>query len=147
VYVLLNVPPDGNNTCLAYQTFHIATSGQLTFRGATTHVTPAPAARNLPTFLANNKFAYAVNNFAKEADLGGPEPIFVNGGSGFARESNGTLTYRNNFDFSFPPPYKGYDLAEWIPQAMTTDPTNHLAVAMYPLTVSLPATRSTVRKT
>ena len=64
VYVLLNVPPDGNNVCDAYQTFKIATtSGQLTFNGATTQDNTSPAVRNLPTFLANNKFAYAINNF------------------------------------------------------------------------------------
>ncbi len=64
VYVLLNVPPDGNNVCDAYQTFKIAaTSGQLTFNGATAQDNTSPPVRNLPTFLANNKFAYAINNF------------------------------------------------------------------------------------
>jgi hypothetical protein len=134
VFVLLNVPPDGNGTCIAYQTFKIApTSGQLTFNGATkTDTGGAPPVRNLPTFLANNKFAYAVNNFAKEADLGGPEPIFINGGSGFSRESNGTLEYRNNFNFTVPPPFEGDDGWDWIPLAVTADPTNHLAAALYP---------------
>ena len=46
VYVLLNVPPDGNNVCDAYQTFKIATtSGQLTFNGATAQDNTSPPVR------------------------------------------------------------------------------------------------------
>ena len=83
VYVLLNVPPDGNNVCDAYQTFKIATtSGQLTFNGATTQDNTSPPMRNLPTFLANNKFAYGINNFYFLTT--GPPEIYLNGGSTFS---------------------------------------------------------------
>jgi hypothetical protein len=142
VYVLLNVPPDGNNVCDAYQTFKIATtSGQLTFNGATAQDNTSPPVRNLPTFLAYNKFAYAINNFhflTSWVD----QDIYLNGESTFTRASNGTLEYLT-FDsgspspnWGFPGPYSlggGDDyLWVWIPLQVTADPTNHLAVAMYP---------------
>jgi hypothetical protein len=130
VYVLLNVPPDGNNVCDAFQTFKIATtSGQLTFNGATAEDNISPPVRNLPTFLANNKFAYAINNFMAE-DIG--VEVYINGESTFARESNGTLEKFNILHWGFPAPYEGDDGWEWIPQAVTADPTNHLAVAIFP---------------
>ena len=142
VYVLLNVPPDGNNVCDAYQTFKIAmTSGQLTFNGATTQDNTSPAVRNLPTFLANNKFAYAINNFYFLTS--GPPEIHLNGESTFTRENNGTLEYLTldsgspSYNWGFPPPYD-YDVPQgdenlwvWIPLQVTADSTNHLAVAMY----------------
>jgi hypothetical protein len=142
VYVLLNVPPDGNNLCDAYQTFKIATtSGQLTFNGATAEDNTSPPLRNLPTFLASNKFAYAVNNFRFLTSYG-PDDIYLNGESTFTRESNGTLEYLTSdsgspsYNWGFPPPYSlggGDDyLWEWIPLQVTADATNHLAVAMYP---------------
>jgi hypothetical protein len=142
VYALLNVPPDGNNVCDAYQTFKIATtSGQLTFNGATTQDNTSPPMRNLPTFLANNKFAYAVNNFRFLTSYG-PDDIYLNGESTFTRESNGTLEYLTSgpgnpsYNWGFPPPFSlggGDDyLWEWIPLQVTADATNHLAVAMYP---------------
>jgi hypothetical protein len=142
VYVLLNVPPDGNNVCDAYQTFKIATSGQLTFNGATTQDNTSPAVRNLPTFLANNKFAYGINNYYFLTS--GPPDIYLNGESTFTRESNGTLEYLTfgsgvpSHNWGFPPPYD-YDVPQgdenlwvWIPLQVTADATNHLAVAMYP---------------
>jgi hypothetical protein len=130
VYVLLNVPPDGNNVCDAFQTFKIATtSGQLTFNGATAEDNISPPVRNLPTLLANNKFAYAINNFMAE-DIG--VEVYINGESTFARESNGTLEKFNILHWGFPAPYEGDDGWEWIPQAVTADPTNHLAVAIFP---------------
>ena len=136
VYALLNVAPDGVNVCDAYQTFKIATtSGQLTFNGATTQDNTSPPVRNLPTFLANNKFAYAINNFYFLTS--GPPEIYLNGGGTFTRESNGTLDVLN-LGWGFPLPYE-YDLFEgienlweWIPLQVTADSTNHLAVAMYP---------------
>jgi hypothetical protein len=137
VYVLLNVPPDGNNVCNAYQSFKIATSGQLTFNGATTHdtklsFTGPPPVRNLPTILANNKYAYAINNFVFVTSAPvGTQDIYTNDGTTFTRASNGTLLYRN-FEWPFPAPYGGFDLYRWIPVQVTADPTNHLAVAMYP---------------
>ena len=133
VYVLLNVPPDGNNLCNAVQTFKIgATSGQLTFIGATTHDTAAPAVRNLPTILANEKFAYSINNFVflTSAPVG-TQDLYLNQGTTFTRESNGTLGYRD-FEWNLPPPFGGFDLYEWVPLRVTADATNHLAVAMYP---------------
>ena len=142
VYVLLNVPPDGNNVCDAYQTFKIATtSGQLTFNRATAQDNTSPPVRNLPTFLANNKFAYAINNFRFLTSYG-TDDIYLNGESTFARESNGTLDYLTpdsgspRYNWGFPPPFslgEGDDfLWAWIPLLVTADATNHLAVAMYP---------------
>jgi 6-phosphogluconolactonase (cycloisomerase 2 family) len=141
VYVLLNVPPDGNNVCDAYQTFKIATtSGQLTFNGSTTQDNTSPPVRNLPTFLASNKFAYAINNFRflTTVDLpgGSQQDLYLNGESTFTRESNGTLEYLN-LDWGFPPPFSLDEgevdyLWKWIPLQVTADATNHLAVAMYP---------------
>jgi hypothetical protein len=131
VYVLLNVPPDGNNVCNAFQSFKIATSGQLTFNGATTHDTGAPAARNLPTFLANNKFAYGINNFDFVTQVGDVN-VYLNGESTFTRESNGTLEFLNFYwPFPAPPPADdpGYT---WFPLQVTADPSNHLAIAMKP---------------
>ena len=141
VYVLLNVPPDGNNVCDAYQTFKIATSGQLAFNGVTSTDTGAPPMRNLPTFLANNKFAYTVNNFVF-LTIKGTQEIYLNVGNTFTRESNGTLEFLNFYsgypsaNWGFPLPYdydqEAEDLWEWIPLQVTADSTNHLAVAMYP---------------
>ncbi len=129
--MLLNVPPDGVNACNAFQSFKIATaSGQLTFNGATTHSTGAPVVRNLPTFLANNKTAYGINNFVFLTSFG-DQDIYLNDGTTFARESNGTLEFLD-FSWPFPAPYGGMDLYQWIPIQVTADPTNHLAVAMYP---------------
>jgi hypothetical protein len=135
VYVLLNVPPDGVNVCNAFQTFKIASNGLLTFNGVASTDTGAPPERNLPTFLANNKFAYSINNF--DFLTSGPPEIYLNGGSTFTRESNGTLEVLN-LGWGFPLPYdydlfKGIEnLWEWIPLQVTADSTNHLAVAMYP---------------
>jgi hypothetical protein len=133
VYVLLNVPPDGTNLCNAFQTFKIAaTTGQLTFIGATTHDTGAPAVRNLPTILANEKFAYSINNFdfLTSAPVG-TQDLYLNDGTTFTRGSNGTLGYRD-FEWNLPPPFGGFDLYQWVPLQVTADATNHLAVAMYP---------------
>lgn len=131
VYVLLNVPPDGNNVCNAYQTFKIATSGQLTFNGATTHDTGAPAVRNLPTFLANNKFAYGINNFDFVTQVGDVN-VYLNGESTFTRQSNGTLQFLN-FYWLFPAPPPADDPGyTWFPLQVTADPSNHLAIAMKP---------------
>src|SRR5215469_3993962 len=110
VYVLLNVPPDGNNVCDAYQTFKIGTSGLLTFNGATSQDNTSPPVRNLPTFLANNKFAYAINNFRFLTSFG-TDDIYLNGESTFTRESNGTLEYLTpgfgnpSYNWGFPPPF------------------------------------------
>ena len=82
VYVLLNVPPDGNTVCDAYQTFKIASDGQLTFNGAsaTRYNDGRRRVRNLPTFLANNKFAYAINNFRfLDHRPGKPWDLYLNG--------------------------------------------------------------------
>jgi hypothetical protein len=139
VYVLLNGPraaPVCNG--VAYQTFKIAmTSGQLTFSGAITADTLAPPVRYLPTFLANEKFAYAINNF--NLVTGVDHSVYLQGESTFSRESDGTLEYRNRFEWGypnpnwgFPAPYKGDEGYVWVPTLVTADPTNHLAVAMFP---------------
>ena len=132
VYVLLNVPPDGNNVCNAFQTFKIATaSGQLTFNGATTINTGAPAMRNLPTFLSNNKYAYLVNNFDFVTQFGDTD-VYLTSESSFLRETNGTLESSGGFwDLPAPPPAEdpGYI---WFPLQVTADPSNHLAIAMHP---------------
>jgi hypothetical protein len=138
VYVLLNLPPDGDNICNAFQTFQIApASGQLTFNGATSTdtkfaVTGAPPQRNLPTILANNKFAYAINDF-RYSTRWNNQDIYLNGESTFSRESNGTLEYLNSIrSWVFPPPYNDDEEYEWFPVQVTADPTNHLAVAIFP---------------
>jgi hypothetical protein len=123
VYVLLNVPPDGVNVCNAFQSFKIAASGQLTFNGATSTETSAPPMRNLPTILANEKYAYAVNDFYEPAD-----GIFLTGWSGFARESNGSLQYQNLILRIPPCQNDGYVS---FPLAVTADATNHLAILIH----------------
>jgi 6-phosphogluconolactonase (cycloisomerase 2 family) len=139
VYVLLNVPPGDINVCNSYQSFKVATSGQLTFNGATTHDTRLsfygpPPVRNLPTFLANNKFAYGINNFdfLMSAPVG-TQDIYGNDGTTFTRESNGTLEFRDFEQWPFPAPPPADDPGYiWFPLQVTADPSNHLAVAMYP---------------
>ena len=138
VYVLLNLPPDGDNVCNAFQTLKIAAaSGQLTFNGATSTdtkfaFTGAPPQRNLPTILANNKFAYAINDF-RYSTRWNNQDIYLNGESTFSRESNGTLEYLHSIgSWVFPPPYDDDDEYEWFPLQVTADPTNHLAVAIHP---------------
>lgn len=79
LYVLLNVPPDDNPMCDAFQTIKIASNGLLTFDGSTTMETGAPPIRNLPTIMSNEKFAYAINDFNEPA-----EGIYLNDWSGFA---------------------------------------------------------------
>src|SRR6185369_10524246 len=107
-----------------------ATTGQLTFIGATTHDTGAPAVRNLPTILANEKFAYSINNFdfLTSAPVG-TQDLYLNDGTTFTRGSNGTLGYRD-FEWNLPPPFGGFDLYQWVPLQVTADATNHLAVTM-----------------
>jgi hypothetical protein len=128
LYVLLNVPPDGNSVCAAYQSFAIAKNGSLSFRGSAATSSEAPPARFLPTILANEKYAYAANNF--EGPVHG---AFLNGWSGFARESNGTLDLRNPIieDPGREVDQNGEDNYPWFPQMVTADPSNHLAVAMF----------------
>lgn len=131
LYVLLNEAGNVPSVCDAFQTFKIASSGQLTFNGATSTDTGAQAERNLPTILANEKFAYAVNNFHYVMQFGDSE-IYLNGESTFRRESNGTLDYLN-FYWNFPAPPPADDPGYiWFPLQVTADPTNHLAIAMYP---------------
>ena len=141
--MLLNVPPDGNNVCDAYQTFKIATtSGQLTFNGATTQDNTSPAVRNLPTFLANNKFAYAINNFRfltsiTETDgyLSQRRKYIHSGEQRHAGVSDPRLR-SPRYNWGLPPSStddQGDDfLWAWIPLQVTADSTNHLAVAMFP---------------
>ena len=145
-YVLLNVPPDGDNVCNAFQTFKIAiASGQLIFNGSTStdtkfSFTGAPPVRNLPTILANNKFAYAINDFrfSTTVDLpdGSQRDLYLNGESTFSRERNGTLEFQNTGplfrSWAFPLPYDDDIEYEWFPLQVTADPTNHLAVAIFP---------------
>jgi hypothetical protein len=128
LYVLLNVPPDGNSMCAAYQSFAIAQNGSLSFRGSAATGSEAPPERFLPTILANEKYAYAANNF--EGPVHG---VFLNGWSGFARESNGTLELRNLIteDPGREVDQNGDDNYPWFPQMVTADPSNHLAVAMF----------------
>ena len=126
VYVQLNVPPDGNPVCNAFQTFKIASDGNLTFLASTTTYTDgAPPQRNLPTILANDKLAYGVNDFYQPAD-----GTFLTGSNVFAIASTGSLQYQNLF-WRFPPPYQDDEEEVWFPLAVTADPTNHLAVLMH----------------
>lgn len=128
LYVLLNVPPDNDPVCDAFQTFKIANNGLLTFAGSTTTDTGAPPMRNLPTIMSNEKFAYAINDFNEPA-----EGIYLNDWSGFARKSDGTLSYQSFFvDNPIPKIDEGGDGDyRWIPTFVTADPNNHLAASLH----------------
>jgi Rieske Fe-S protein len=72
------------------------------------------------SFIGNNVYAYSSSCYHF-----GPEII------GVQRASSGTLTYINNFNPPFPAEKSGGIYCPWLAAA---DPTNHLAIAMTPLT-------------
>jgi hypothetical protein len=122
LYVLLNNAfPGGSGLCTAYQTYNLGkTSGALTFNGAATYYGRFANQSNLPTITANDTFAYAVTAFA------GYTPDFPM--AGLKRASSGTLDWWS-FGQTDPLAQSGWVFYPTIPVA---DPTNHLAVAVYP---------------
>jgi hypothetical protein len=111
LYVLLG---GSSQNCNALQSFAIGKySGALTFKGA---VESGYASYfYLPSFIANDKFAYA--NVASA-----PAPM-----TAFIRDSNDVLQFWN-FKETDPAPWSTYPV--WIQAAVTADPTNHLAVVL-----------------
>lgn len=84
---------------------------------------PGGPPENTPvSFIGNNVYAYSSSCYHF-----GPE-IF-----GVQRASSGTLTYINNFNPPFPAEKSGGFYCPWLAAA---DPTNHLAIAMVPLTLN-----------
>jgi 6-phosphogluconolactonase (cycloisomerase 2 family) len=112
-----------NNTIEAYQV--VKSTGHLTFLGETgdsqlmgSHTQPVPL-----TFIGNNTFAYGANTYEFACPSTNP-PIY-----GFRRNGNGSLTTLN-----INPPYpKTSPGSGWCSYLAAADPTNHLAVAMFPL--------------
>jgi len=103
-----------NNDYLQYSINQ--STGQLTNIGDL----PGGPPNNSPvSFIGNNIYAYSSSCYHF-----GPEII------GVQRASNGTLSYRNNFNPPFPAEKSGGFYYPWLAAA---DPTNHLAVAMEPL--------------
>jgi hypothetical protein len=74
------------------------------------------------SFIGNNVFAYSSSCYHF-----GPDII------GVQRATSGTLTYINNFNPPFPAEKSGGIYCPWLAAA---DPTNHLAIAMAPLTLN-----------
>jgi hypothetical protein len=74
------------------------------------------------SFIGNNVYAYSSSCYHF-----GPEII------GVQRASSGTLTYINNFNPPFPAEKSG---GIYCPCLAAADPTNHLAIAMVPLTLN-----------
>jgi Rieske Fe-S protein len=72
------------------------------------------------SFIGNNVFAYSASCYHF-----GPEII------GVQRNSDGTLAYLNNFNPPFPAEKSGGFYCPWLAAA---DPTDHVAIAMQPLT-------------
>jgi hypothetical protein len=82
---------------------------------------PGGPSNNSPvSFIGNNVFAYSSSCYHF-----GPEII------GVKRASSGTLSYLNNFNPPYPAEKSGGFYCPWLAAA---DPTNHLAIAMEPLT-------------
>jgi hypothetical protein len=75
------------------------------------------------TFVGNNTFAYAADSY----EIGCPNtpPVY-----GFRRNSNGSLTMLN-INPPYPKPPSGF---RWCSYLAAADPTNHLAVPMFPST-------------
>jgi hypothetical protein len=122
IYVLLNNAfVGGSGVCTAYQTFKItSTSGALTFLGAATFDGRFANQSALPTITANDVYGYAVTAF------GGYTPDTPM--SGLKRESSGALAWWPLSQID-PVAQPGWVFYPTIPVA---DPSNHLAVAMYP---------------
>lgn len=120
LYVMLRYgnPIDGND-CSAVQSFDIAKgSGALAFDGAVVDWNAKGWLAGLPTFTGTDKFVY-------QAEPGWGSIAW----EGFLRGSNGTIAPWS-FNVTSPslPPANG----AYVPELMTEDPTNHLAVAVAP---------------
>jgi len=100
-----------NNTFEAFGV--VKNTGRLTFLG------DAGDSVNLTglTFAGNNLYAYG-------SDCYHFNPVIY----GFKRNSNGSLTTLN-----INPPYPKVSTGGWCPYLAAADPTNHLAIPMYPL--------------
>ena len=82
---------------------------------------PGGPANNSPvSFIGNNVFAYSSSCYQFGQEIVGVQ-----------RASNGTLSYISNFNAPFPAEKSGGFYCPWLAAA---DPTNHLAIAMEPLT-------------
>jgi hypothetical protein len=104
-----------NNDYLSYSIDH--SNGMLNQSGDL----PGGPANNSPvSFIGNNKFAYSSSCYHF-----GPEII------GVQRARDGTLSYLNDFNPPYPAEKSGGFYCPWLAAA---DPTNHLAIAMSPLT-------------
>jgi len=104
-----------NNDYLSYSIDQ--STGKLTQIG---DLAGGPSNNSPVSFIGNNVFAYSSScyHFA-------PEII------GVRRNTDGTLSYLNNFNPPFPTPPSGDFYCPWLAAA---DPTNHLAIAVQPFT-------------
>ena len=130
IYIPLTGAEDGN-ACDSLQTYGISTTGFLTFKGATEYnqdnngTTGAPS---LPIITGNGKFAYGSQGTVFNESCGPSIDTY-------AAESGGVLGYQTESEGPLPalPPGIGY--GGWVfLGAMTDDPTDHLAMAMYTTT-------------
>ena len=121
VYVSLNgALESGDQFCATIQTFQISSSGVLTFKGDTV-LNTFKEIDTPPVVSGNDTFAYNLQQVSESCEL------MING---FTRESSGTLELSSISETD--PPTQPNVWAAYIPALMTADPTNHLAVAMYP---------------
>jgi hypothetical protein len=127
VYVSLTGATEDDGTsgvCDAVQTFSVGKTGTLTFKGATEFDDPDRFAGSdtIPTITGNDKFAYNTQ------PVGDSCQVSINA---FSRESSGTL---ENISFSETDPIvRPVVWAGYLPTPfMTDDPTDHLAIVVYP---------------
>jgi hypothetical protein len=116
---------DSSNDYIAFQSFSISKTGALTFNGSLVFSNNDNVYcwyQQFPSFTANNEFAYAGNN-GIDFDCGAVGPLI-----GFTRKSDGVLQFLNNLRETDPKPWPNY---EWVLNSVASDPTNHLAVALY----------------
>jgi hypothetical protein len=117
---------EGNTTCAAWQSYKVASNGELTFLGDMEYNSNADGSAypsTVPTISGNNKFGYGV--FGEEYGS--------NDFSTFTRDSDGVLGMIQNFTETDP---KGNPDGRWIyypveAPVVAADPANHLAVLMF----------------
>jgi hypothetical protein len=106
-----------NNDYLSYSINQ--STGALTQTG---DLAGGPPNNSPVSFIGNNVFAYSSSCYHF-----GPEII------GVQRNTDGTLSYLNNFNPPYPAEKSGGFYCPWLAAA---DPTNHLAIALQPLTLN-----------
>lgn len=128
IHVLQDSTVDsGSGYCAAYQSFNISKSGAFTFEGTDiadgTEGDRLSFLYNLPSFTANDVFAYANFGGAIPADL---DPYGSSVPSGFMRKSNGEL---ENLTFNTTFPAAG-PIGEYYAFLVTAGTSNYLAMTI-----------------